>query len=100
MILILTDDSDPHANHVERRLRERGAEVFRFDPGQFPTNAHLSLTFSAGSTRAMLHWRNEQFDLSRVQSIWYRRPMPSVPHTEITEPVTRNYVEEECRIFM
>ena len=73
MILILTDDSDPHANYVERRLRERGADVFRFDPGQFPTNAHLSLTFSAGSTQAILHWRDEEFDLNRVQSIWYRR---------------------------
>jgi hypothetical protein len=100
MILILTDDSDPHANHVERRLRERGAEFLRFDPGQFPTNAHLSLTFSAGCTQARLHWKDEDFDLSCVNSIWYRRPMPSVPHPEITEPVMRNYVEEECRIFM
>jgi len=35
MILILTDDSDPHADLVERKLRERGAELFRIDPKKF-----------------------------------------------------------------
>jgi len=101
MILILTDDSDPHTDDVAEKLRQRGAEFFRFDPGQFPSNASMSLMYSVpGKMQSRLCVGNEQVDLSRVKSVWYRRPTPSVPHEEITDTLTRDYVSEECKIFM
>ena len=46
MILVLTDAFDPHADHVEQKLRQRGADFVRFDPAQFPANAEVSLSYT------------------------------------------------------
>jgi glutathione synthase/RimK-type ligase-like ATP-grasp enzyme len=101
MILILTDDDDPHADCVEERLRRRGAEFLRFDPGRFPSTAALSLSYSAtGDVEAMLTTKGARLDLSRVRAVWYRRPTPSLPHEEITEQLARDYIADECKIFI
>jgi hypothetical protein len=100
MILILTDDSDPHADLVERKLRERGAELFRIDPKKFPSSAELSVAYSStGKLRCALSMGTDQIDFSRVQSVWYRRPNACVADPAITDKLTRNYIEEECRFF-
>jgi glutathione synthase/RimK-type ligase-like ATP-grasp enzyme len=101
MILILTDNDDPHADDVEQRLARRGARFFRLDPGQFPSNAQLSMAFSAtGQLQSILTTGNERIDLQEVTSVWYRRPTPSVAHDEITDAVARDYVTEECNKFV
>lgn len=101
MILILTDHSDPHADYVEQRLHQRGAEFFRFDPGQFPSNAEMSISYSlSGNVQATLSVGDKHIDLSSVRTVWYRRPTPSIPHQEITDKLARDYISEECRIFL
>src|SRR5688572_2746884 len=96
MILILTDASDPHADHVAQKLRERGADFVRFDPAQFPSNAEVSISYSmAGDVRLKLSTENRQVDLNRLRSVWYRRPSASIPHREITDKLVRDYVEDE-----
>ncbi|HYR42859.1 MAG TPA: ATP-dependent carboxylate-amine ligase [Terriglobia bacterium] len=101
MILILTEASDPHADYVAERLRQRGADFVRFDPAQFPSKAELSLSYSAnGKMQSRLSAGNEHVDLGRLNSVWYRRPAAAIPHAEITDKLTRDYVEEECKIFM
>jgi glutathione synthase/RimK-type ligase-like ATP-grasp enzyme len=101
MILILTDDSDPHADHVAEKLRQRGADLFRFDPGRFPSTVSMSLGFSmTGKVQSRISVGNEEIDLSRVKSVWYRRPTPSVPPNEITDKLAQEYVAEECKNFM
>src|SRR5262245_6149950 len=101
MILILSDDGDLHADHVEEKLRRRGVNFFRFDPGRVPSNAKLSLAFSAaGETQYTLYDHGGTVDLSAVQAVWYRRPASSIPHEEITDQLTRDYIVEECKILM
>ena len=101
MILVLTDAFDPHADHVEQKLRQRGADFVRFDPAQFPANAEVSLSYTVnGEIRSRLALGNEHVELNDLESVWYRRPAASVPHKEITDKLTRNYVKEECRMFM
>src|SRR5262245_11831080 len=101
MILKLTDDSDPHAKHVEQKLRLRNADCIRLDPGEFPARAQASLAYSAdGKAHFTVHAGNKHVDLRDVRSVWSRRPTPSLPHDEITDKLTREYVAEECKIFM
>src|SRR5688572_27053380 len=101
MILILTDITDPHADHVEQKLRERGADVVRFDPAQFPSKAEVSLSYTVnGQVSSRLSLGKQHVDLNDLQSVWYRRPGAPVPHEEITDKLSRDYIAEECRKFM
>lgn len=100
-ILILTQPFDPHADYVEKKLQERGANFFRFNPAQFPSQAEVSLLYSlTGHVQYRLCVGEEFIDLNELKVVWYRRPEPPVPHNEIVEQLSHDVVEEECRIFM
>ena len=84
MILILTEPTDPHADHMEQKLRQRGADFVRFDPAQFPSNAEVSLSYDVkGQLRSRLSLGAQHVDLNDLQSVWYRRPGASVPHRPV-----------------
>lgn len=101
MILILTEPFDPHADHVEQKLQERGADFARFNPAQFPSQAEVSLFYSfTGQPRYTLHTGKESIQLNTLKAIWYRRPKPPMLHEEIADKLSRDVVQEECRIFM
>ena len=101
MILMLTDASDVHADHVAQKLRERGADFVRFDPARFPSHAEVSIAYSAGGEMQFkLFVENQEVDLSGLRSVWYRRPGACLPPQEITDKPTSEYVEQECKVFM
>src|SRR5262245_48184984 len=101
MILVLTDDADPHADHVVARLRERGAEVVRFDPSRFPSRATLSVSYDPNGLAAVaLETDAARVDLRALTALWYRRPQPPVPHDDVTDPATRDYLAQECKTVM
>jgi len=101
MILILTEPRDAHANHVETRLRERGAELVRFDWAQFPSEAEVSLAYTPlGASACTLRVGGESIDLQRVATVWDRRPQNPVAHAELTDGAIRAHVEKECKIFV
>jgi glutathione synthase/RimK-type ligase-like ATP-grasp enzyme len=61
----------------------------------------MSVRYSAtGTMQSTLYAKGDQFDLSSVQSVWYRRPTSSVPSSDIAEKVTRDYVADEANVFM
>jgi hypothetical protein len=99
MILILTQEDDPHADAVIEGLRRRGAEWFRFNPARFPSGAELSFSCTeSGNVRSLLRTPDEAVDLEQVGVVWYRRPHSPVPHAEITDPRVRQYVADECQL--
>jgi glutathione synthase/RimK-type ligase-like ATP-grasp enzyme len=101
MILILTEEADPHADQVIEALRQRGAEWVRFDPGRFPARAEITVACTAtGQVRRRLWVEGETVDLDRVTAVWYRRPQPPAPHEAITDEPMREYVAEECRFTL
>jgi glutathione synthase/RimK-type ligase-like ATP-grasp enzyme len=101
MILILTEDSDSHADEVEHRLRRRGAELLRLDPKKFPSILDISIEYSAtGKMRCTLYLENAQVNLESVKSVWYRRPNSPVAGPEITDNLTAGYVVEESKVFL
>ena len=75
MILILTSDDDTHADRVEAALLRRDAEVARFDPAWFPSEAALALAVGRGGAAAgTLAFRGREIELERVRTLWRRRP--------------------------
>jgi hypothetical protein len=101
MILILTSGRDVQADHVEQKLRERGADFVRFDHGDFPSRAEVSLRFTAaGQTCHSIRRGEEIIDLDDLTAVWCRRPTPPVPHPEVRDKLSRDFVAMECRMFL
>ncbi len=101
MILILTEEADPHADRVIEALRQRSAEWVRFNPARFPSGAEISFACTAaGQVCSLLRVEGETVDLDRVTAVWYRRPQSPEPHEEITDPCTRAHVADECRFTL
>jgi hypothetical protein len=101
MILILTEPFDPHADHVINMLTDRGAEFIRFNPADFPAQASLSIGYAPdGQMRSFLRLGETAIDLTKLQSVWSRRPRPPVPYEQIQDAATREFVTLDCKIFV
>ena len=101
MILILTQPFDPHADRLSQMLEERGAEFVRFNPADFPARANLSVGYAAnGKMQSFLRLEETAIDLAQLQSVWNRRPRPPVPHEQIQDAGTREFVAMDCQTFV
>jgi glutathione synthase/RimK-type ligase-like ATP-grasp enzyme len=99
-IIILTRDGDTPAEYAAERLRERGADVAQFDPGCFPAEAALDVRITRdGFPRRRLTAAGRTLELEGLTAVWFRRPSEPVAHREVTDPLTRRYVERECAAF-
>ena len=99
MILIQSHADDAHAQAVHERLRERGASVTWFDPGDFPERASVELRWDGRST-ATLRTGDAEIDLDSVSVIWHRRPTLTEPSAQIRDDQLREYAARECRVFL
>ncbi|MGZ8384208.1 MAG: MvdC/MvdD family ATP grasp protein [Nitrospira sp.] len=111
MLLILSNPDDAHVPLVTPKLEERGAEYLWFDPGHFPGEAHIDFGLdSSGITRRTLFYQGQEYDLSAVTAVWYRRPskpkasvaMRNGTHCEFVELVSERFLAGfwetlECR---
>lgn len=97
MILILTDETDEHADRMERELRARGEPYVRFDPAAFPSEAAVDLRFDpAGLVARRLRIRDQVVDLDAVTAVWFRRPgRPAVP-PQFAGSLVGEVIAEEC----
>lgn len=97
MILIITMRSDPTADPVERLLLGRGAEVVRFDPGDFPEHAACSMRFqrATGWQRTIERSGDRSIDLAEVSAVWLRRPGARTAPAAITDERARRYLLAE-----
>jgi hypothetical protein len=101
MILILTEEFDPHADRVTAMLHARGLDVVRFNPAAFPSRAILSVAYDEhGVTTATLDTDRAALDLTDLTAIWYRRPQPPAPDVDVADSTTRGYLAEECRVVL
>jgi hypothetical protein len=101
MILILTRPFDPHADHMVQLLGARGAEFIRFNPADFPSRASLSVGYAPnGQMQSFLRLESTVIDLTQLQAVWSRRPQPPVPHDQIQDAATREFITEDCKTFV
>jgi glutathione synthase/RimK-type ligase-like ATP-grasp enzyme len=71
MILILTDSYDKHADVVIGKLRERGADLFRFN---LDTQSLQSTAVTFDGTRWVIQTESGTISSDVVRSVWLRRP--------------------------
>jgi ATP-grasp ribosomal peptide maturase len=89
-VLILTQPVDPTADYVIAELRRRRVPLVRLDPGDFPEQVVLSATLEEAS-----HWsgtirdQHREVQLSRVRSVYYRRPSSFRLHLDMSGPERR-----------
>jgi glutathione synthase/RimK-type ligase-like ATP-grasp enzyme len=120
VVLIEASSDDSHAAAVETRLGQRHPElaVVRFDTATYPGGSELTLTLGAGRAHAALRvarplpdpagagaWRvledrradAPRIDLADVQAVWHRRPRKPVLSPDLTEPLAREFAEDNVR---
>ena len=96
MILILTRAGDSHVEHVAQLLRQRGADVARFDPGDV---AATRVALTAGK-RMRITTSDGELDLADVTVAWLRRPSAPSAAAAITDPAMRRYVALELELML
>lgn len=75
MILIITNESDVHADRMEQILADRERHCVRFDSASFPVESSLSVAFDADGLRSRrLCHPSGPVELGDVEAVWFRRP--------------------------
>lgn len=101
MILILTDDTDVHADRVGQILSERGRTYCRFDPASFPTQTSLIMDFATGGLRSRrLVSGGADLDLDSVTAVWFRRPGRPRPSAHFADSAVGDFIADECSLVM
>jgi hypothetical protein len=100
MILIVTSPADQPANIVEALLRERGADVMRFDLAQFPSAANITVSYREGRSRFVLRTSERTVAAEELTAVWFRKPNPPSAPASIADEEVRRVVEQDCREFL
>lgn len=94
---MLTTPDDAAASRVERKLRERGADVLRVNDNPFPARVGITLSCSSSEPlRHVLHVDGARVALDDITAAWDRFPSGAVPAPEIAESALRHYIEGEA----
>lgn len=97
MILVISHLADPHATAVLERLERSRADALLFDTGRFPREIRLELTHGTGCRSGLKAVVNGlERDLSKVRSVWWRRPRPFDVHAEVSGADDRGFAYAEC----
>jgi hypothetical protein len=76
-------------------LRERGADIIRFNTEAVPSQAGLTLQLSSSGAEGYLRFAGRTVELAQIRSIWYRGPAEPVPPEQISDPVDQRFAVEE-----
>lgn len=95
MLLIVTGSGDATANFVEEKLVARDLAYFRFNTEDFPTSLQLIWEGGPKNIRRRLITSDQEIDLSRIRSIWWRRPFDPGPQIspDIADERAREFAE-------
>jgi glutathione synthase/RimK-type ligase-like ATP-grasp enzyme len=97
-ILLVSHPHDVHALEVLRRLERRGADALILDTGRIPCETRLTIEHAVHrgwNGAALVDGRS--VDLTRVRSVWWRRPQPFTLHPELGGPEDRSFAAAETQ---
>ncbi|MDQ8707272.1 ATP-grasp ribosomal peptide maturase [Streptomyces sp. LHD-70] len=94
-VLVVTALGDVTADLVVEELYGRGVPVVRLDPSaDFSCTAELSARIERGAFAGAVTTETRHLDLSRVRSVYWRRPTPFAHPQEAETPEQRFAVEQ------
>jgi glutathione synthase/RimK-type ligase-like ATP-grasp enzyme len=96
VILVISHESDPHAERVIRHLGTSGQQVLLLNLAELPDRASLSIDYGANGRPRIDYVRagGASFPLHEVTSVWWRRPqMPDL--SSVTDPQVSLFTANE-----
>jgi glutathione synthase/RimK-type ligase-like ATP-grasp enzyme len=100
MLLIVTEQFDPHVDFVEPALDERGIPWRRFHLGDFPLHVSAGYQINGGALPdGTLRLRDESIALRDIHAVWYRRT-EAIRLPANLEEADRLLAEREARAFI
>jgi glutathione synthase/RimK-type ligase-like ATP-grasp enzyme len=94
-ILIITSSTDATATYLSDKFMQLSIPFYRFDTENFPSKTTLHWEIHPESS-AILRNDKQEIKLSRIGSVWYRRPSPPAISKEIVEPAAQDFARREC----
>jgi len=92
IILIITNRHDEHASHVIDTLNKRGANVFRLNTEDFPTQ--VSLVWNNDGW--IINYHDRTLKSQDVATCWYRRPVEAEIDPDVTNSGYQEFIRDEC----
>ncbi|PRX29276.1 glutathione synthase/RimK-type ligase-like ATP-grasp enzyme [Orenia metallireducens] len=99
MILIITNKEDITADYVVLELQKRNIEYIRINTEDFPTKSFSSVIFNK-NTELIFNTPNKKINLSKIKSVWYRRPIKPNIDSSIKNEAVREFCLNEARDFL
>jgi hypothetical protein len=97
-VLIIAPADDPHACVVAKRLEALEAEAIVLDSAGFPSQWHLSVGTANGEPWRFYLGHGELVrDKESLVGVWWRRPRPCVPSSDVQGSQLRRFVASESR---
>ena len=96
MILIVTNKGDYTADFLILELNDREIDFVRFNTEDFPVRSSVNLEINTDKITGHIICDGRKVELSDITSVWYRRPVSSIPHVDITDEEDRKFVISEC----
>lgn len=100
-ILILTNSQDnPHTDIVIRKLKKKGAKVFRFDIDEMiQGKIKIQVNVKENKYGCIVTDKKQTLNLREVKSVWYRRPFMNWDF-KIEDEYQKRYAEQELKTFL
>lgn len=98
-ILIVTEELDPHADHMIVLLREMGQQPVRLHTADLPLQASMSCTYTGDDWGGAVQTQGRTIDIAALRSIWWRRPQPQRLPAELSED-ERSFARLEWQITL
>jgi glutathione synthase/RimK-type ligase-like ATP-grasp enzyme len=84
-VLIITNEKDVTSDFVVTKLRERQASFYRFNTDQLGKSVKVNFDFEAEEYSIYDDISGENIDLSKIKSVYFRRPEVDVNNDGLTE---------------
>jgi glutathione synthase/RimK-type ligase-like ATP-grasp enzyme len=100
MIVIVTNRQDHTADFLILELQRRQADYVRFNTEDFPCRVQATWNVCGKSQDGFFSFPKSRVDFGDIRSIWYRRPVPPIPSSEITDPVAQEFIVAESKAML
>jgi len=94
VILVVSHAGDEHYRAVAAALASTGAAHALLDTARFPQETRLALAYNGGGQSALHLPGGPSVDPDDVSAVWWRRPLPYVPHPERQRDA--GFIRREC----
>jgi len=100
MIIIVTNRQDLTADFLILELRKRKADYVRFNTEDFPQHVQIVWQIDGAGLDGYFLFPKARVDFKDVHSVWYRRPVPPIPSSRISDPVAQEFALAESNAML